>query len=98
MKILRLDKDYGACLCAHRKRKGVPHMKRSFSHLILLLINSAALTVGTASLTMMLSAPKTASAHGFAGSRFFPATLSTDDLFVADEFSLPTVSSILTRH
>ena len=35
-------------------------------------------------------------AHGFAGARFFPATLSTDDPFVADEFSLPTVSSIVT--
>ncbi|MGH7984009.1 MAG: hypothetical protein ACREFF_12800 [Candidatus Udaeobacter sp.] len=34
--------------------------------------------------------------HGFAGSRFFPATLSTDDPFVADELSLPTVSSIVT--
>jgi hypothetical protein len=34
--------------------------------------------------------------HGFAGARFFPATLSTDDPFVADEFSLPTVSSIIT--
>ena len=35
-------------------------------------------------------------AHGFAGSRFFPATLSTDDPFVNDELSLPTVSSIVT--
>ena len=34
--------------------------------------------------------------HGFAGSRFFPATLSTDDPFVNDELSLPTVSSIVT--
>ncbi|HEY2568926.1 MAG TPA: hypothetical protein VGI25_06380, partial [Candidatus Udaeobacter sp.] len=34
-------------------------------------------------------------AHGFAGSRFFPATLSTDDPFVNDELSLPTVSSIV---
>jgi len=32
-----------------------------------------------------------ASAHGFAGDRFFPATLQTDDPFVADEMSLPTV-------
>jgi hypothetical protein len=40
--------------------------------------------------------PTTASAHGFAGSRFFPATLSTDDPFVNDELSLPTVSSIVT--
>lgn len=40
--------------------------------------------------------PTTAWAHGFAGSRFFPATLTTDDPFVNDELSLPTVSSIVT--
>src|SRR5438874_13314366 len=34
--------------------------------------------------------------HGFAGARFFPATLSTYDPFVADELSLPTVSTIRT--
>ncbi len=33
-----------------------------------------------------------ASAHGFAGDRFFPATILTDDPFVADEGSLPTVT------
>jgi len=33
----------------------------------------------------------TASAHCFVGSRFFPATLATDDPCVADEMSLPTV-------
>ena len=32
-------------------------------------------------------------AHGFAGKRFFPATLATDDPFVADELSLPTIST-----
>jgi hypothetical protein len=31
-------------------------------------------------------------AHCFVGSRFFPATLATDDPCVADEMSLPTVS------
>ena len=31
-------------------------------------------------------------AHGFAGDRFFPATLLTDDPFVADEMSLPTLT------
>lgn len=31
-------------------------------------------------------------AHGFAGKRFFPATPTTDDPFVADELSLPTIS------
>jgi len=30
--------------------------------------------------------------HGFAGPRFFPATLATDDPFVADELALPTVA------
>src|SRR6266576_6038947 len=37
-----------------------------------------------------------ASGHGFAGARFFPATLSTDDPFVNDELSLPTVSTLET--
>jgi len=31
-------------------------------------------------------------ADGFAGDRFFPATILTDDPFVADEMSLPTVT------
>ncbi len=35
-----------------------------------------------------------AAAHGLIGQRFFPATLANDDPFVADELSLPTVSSI----
>jgi hypothetical protein len=30
--------------------------------------------------------------HGFAGQRFFPATILTDDPFVADEISLPTIT------
>src|SRR5438309_1515564 len=34
--------------------------------------------------------------HGIAGKRFFPATLATDDPFVADELSLPTISTIKT--
>lgn len=40
---------------------------------------------------VLLSAP-VALAHGFAGQRFFPATILTDDPFVADEMSLPTVT------
>src|SRR3954451_6344023 len=36
--------------------------------------------------------PGAAAAHGFVGQRFFPATLATEDPFVADELSLPTVS------
>ena len=41
-------------------------------------------------------APHTTSAHGFAGARFFPATLTTDDPFVADELSLPTLQTFHT--
>jgi hypothetical protein len=37
-----------------------------------------------------------AAAHCFAGSRFFPATLTVDDPCVADELSLPTISSFRT--
>ncbi len=46
-------------------------------------------TLGLAAATV----PENASAHGFAGKRFFPATLATDDPFVADEFSFPTYAS-----
>jgi hypothetical protein len=38
--------------------------------------------------------PVTVSAHGFAGNRFFPATITTDDPFAASEMSLPTVTGI----
>jgi hypothetical protein len=37
------------------------------------------------------------SAHGLIGQRFFPATLTIDDPFVADELSLPTVRHIKNR-
>src|SRR5207245_8068419 len=33
-------------------------------------------------------------AHGVIGKRFYPATPPTDDPFVADELSLPTVSTL----
>src|ERR1700741_5425395 len=36
--------------------------------------------------------PGLAFGHGFAGKRFFPATPTTDDPFVADELSLPTIT------
>ncbi len=47
--------------------------------------------LGAASVAMV--AAGSAAAHGFAGKRFFPATLATDDPFVADELSLPTIAS-----
>jgi hypothetical protein len=58
-------------------------------------LKSAAVPIA-AFFSLFLTTPESASAHGFAGSRFFPATLSTDDPFVNDELSLPTVSSIVT--
>lgn len=51
-----------------------------------LLFTSAALSA------LALLPAAEAEAHGFAGDRFFPATLLTDDPFVADEGSLPTVT------
>src|SRR5438552_11899026 len=41
---------------------------------------------------LLLCSATEAEAHGFAGERFFPATLQTDDPFVADEMSLPTLT------
>jgi len=59
------------------------------------LSESAAVRIAICA-AVLLVVPKIAWAHGFAGSRFFPATLTTDDPFVNDELSLPTVSSIVT--
>ena len=47
--------------------------------------------VAAAAITL-ISASSGALAHGFAGERFFPATILTDDPFVADEMSLPEFS------
>jgi hypothetical protein len=41
---------------------------------------------------LVIAQTGSALAHGFAGERFFPATILTDDPFVADEISLPQVS------
>ena len=46
------------------------------------------------SLISLAAVPLPAFPHGFAGDRFFPATISTDDPFAASELSLPTVSAI----
>ncbi len=48
----------------------------------------------TLAVSLAALASDAAWAHGLAGKRFFPATLATDDPFVADELSLPTVSHI----
>src|SRR3954453_22233392 len=49
----------------------------------------AALAVATIGTAMP---PKHALGHGFAGQRFFPATILTDDPFVANKISLPTIT------
>src|ERR1700683_5268985 len=46
--------------------------------------------VRCAALAAALTVPSLVHAHGFVGDRFFPATILTDDPFVADEMSLPT--------
>lgn len=51
----------------------------------------AGLTAGAAAMAIGLAAD--AAAHGFAGARFFPATIATDDPFAADELALPTFST-----
>jgi hypothetical protein len=48
-------------------------------------------TFNAAFAALCIAIPGIASAHGFAGKRFFPATLATEDPFVADELSLPTI-------
>ena len=42
--------------------------------------------------SLVVAQTGSALAHGFAGDRFFPATILTDDPFVADEISLPQVT------
>lgn len=53
---------------------------------------SAAAIAVTAAISAV--SPSLALAHGFVGQRFFPATIATDDPFVADELSLPTITSV----
>jgi len=51
---------------------------------------ASVLRVGIAAVA--LAGSGAAFTHGFAGKRFFPATLATEDPFVADELSLPTIA------
>jgi hypothetical protein len=51
----------------------------------------AALCVVTSSCIIGMASP--ALAHGVIGQRFFPATITTDDPFAADELALPTITS-----
>ena len=74
-------------------------LSNSLPHRPFLLTGRSALsTARKAALLALLAASSSlvatepVSAHGFAGKRFFPATLATDDPFVADELSLPTIA------
>jgi len=53
--------------------------------------NAAAVAAPIAA-AVILATPIASQAHGFAGKRFFPATPTTEDPFVADELSLPTIT------
>jgi hypothetical protein len=54
-------------------------------------------TVLLCALGLVAGVAPSVSAHGLIGQRFFPATLTIDDPFVADELSLPTVLHIRNR-
>jgi hypothetical protein len=49
--------------------------------------------LAAAPLVVAALVPAPAIAHGVVGDRFFPATISTDDPFAADEMALPTITS-----
>ncbi len=51
---------------------------------------SGSLAAALAAALALCAWPTLAGAHGLAGKRFFPSTLTIDDPFVADELSLPT--------
>jgi len=69
-----------------RQRRDVPHSKYATGRIGVPLLAAAASFA-----CMAIADP--VFAHGFAGKRFFPATVATDDPFVADELSLPTITS-----
>jgi hypothetical protein len=72
-------------------------LERAFSHHIGgIFIKHLHLIFWLGCVLFALGTTNHAHGHGFAGARFFPATLSTDDPFVSDELSLPTVSTIRT--
>jgi len=54
-------------------------------------------TLFACALALSLATYEAVEAHGLIGKRFFPATLATDDPFVADELSLPTISYLKLR-
>ena len=56
-------------------------------------MSRSALRLPAAALAALAVAlPQFAEAHGVVGERFFPATITSDDPFAADELALPTIS------
>jgi hypothetical protein len=55
------------------------------------IVVRAALCAVASSIFIGITSP--ALAHGIVGQRFFPATITTDDPFAADELALPTITS-----
>jgi hypothetical protein len=60
---------------------------RNFS-LMRIPMKKRLLRAALACASLILTTPATVYAHGFEGDRFFPPTVSTDDPFATDEFSL----------
>jgi len=52
--------------------------------------SSSVVLIGLSAVGLLSAEPVLA--HGYAGARFFPATLLIEDPFVADELALPTFS------
>ena len=50
----------------------------------------------TAAFCTPLATAAIAGAHGFAGDRFFPPTITSDDPFASDELALPTITAFNT--
>src|SRR3984893_4254869 len=63
-----------------------------FGKISMLCLHSDARAELALAAALAVSQAGSALAHGFAGDRFFPATILTDDPYVADEMSLPTVT------
>jgi hypothetical protein len=71
--------------------RATPLSAHRFGELSMSFLHSAARARVAFGVALIIS-PGGAFAHGFAGDRFFPSTILTDDPFVADEMSLPAVA------
>lgn len=55
-------------------------------------MSRSALRLHAAAFILLTAVPRLAHAHGVVGERFFPATITSDDPFAADELALPTIT------